>query len=693
MINLTWLSRRVPRLALRVPLIFLCAGAAASLVSSAGAQSATPVPLLTGVVSSDQIPLAGATVTLYGVNALGYGKVSPVLAGPVVADAQGTFTINAPVTCPAADTLVYLIAQGGNPGLSAGAQNPSAMLMATPGLCSTLSPTQPVIMNELSTIMSIWPIAPYMSTYKSIGYSANGSATFAAAYTQAQQMSTMMAALQTQTTVTGAALVAQKRINMLANTLVGCVRSTGGVAGDGSPCGKLFTEVLTISSLVVSNTVDAALQIAKYPTVDAAGIYHLAAAKEEYLPAMIMPPTAWIIGSDVTSLLAANSNIPTGSSFTPPAANACQSKYDQFYASEPGVYAYWALCEAGSPMQIFDYVGAWDLTSASGSFGSGVVTGGAPGPVPDGETAAFVTTAQSDIESQDIPLNANQGTIAGWINGNAEAYPLSAVFFSAIGGKSGLAVSISSAQQQLCFIGSLTNAAGTAAKIQSCGYAPNTWHRVAFTWSNGNLVLAVDGTPVANGTYTGTLDQAIFFYRLFSGCCAVNLPMEIAKVSVANNAWNTTQIATDSSHALAPVPAGGVYVSTQTLGTIHGDILGYADNNQNITTSATTAPLISGLGHSRRYLSSLCERLWWHQRRSRRLARRPFLHLSVRSYSPCCGQAHQQHPGHLPARCRPSTQAPCDLHGKLWQQSALLRCRRRSGDQWCEPGELHQRPT
>jgi hypothetical protein len=63
--------------------------------------------------------------------------------------------------------------------------------------------------------------------------------------------------------------------------------------------------------------------------------------------------------------------IPAGSTFTLPPPNACQSRYDQFYISEPGVYAYWALCEAGSSPNIYDYAGRFDLTPASNAWSSG----------------------------------------------------------------------------------------------------------------------------------------------------------------------------------------------------------------------------------------------------------------------------------------------------------------------------------
>ena len=89
--------------------------------------------------------------------------------------------------------------------------------------------------------------------------------------------------------------------------------------------------------------------------------------------------------------------IPPNSSFAPPSPNTCQSNYDQFYIAEPGVYAYWSLCERGTNPIIFDYAGRFDLTPASSAWssGPGTIQGGLPGPVPDGETADQVETASS----------------------------------------------------------------------------------------------------------------------------------------------------------------------------------------------------------------------------------------------------------------------------------------------------------
>jgi hypothetical protein len=283
--------------------------------------------------------------------------------------------------------------------------------------------------------------------------------------------------------------------------------------------------------------------------------------------------------------------LPSNSSFVPPVPNACQSSYDQFYSTEPGVYAYWALCEQGSPAQIHDYVGTWDLTLQSQAWGNGTVSGGAPGPVPDGETASSVASSSSDITNQGMPLDSHQGTIAIWVSGNALAYPLTPIFLEAVGGKSAVSIGLTTANQQLCFNGTLTNTANSASNIQGCGFTPEQWYRVVFTWSNGSLSLYVDGSMVASGSYAGSLDNAIFYYRLFPGCCGFSSTMTIAKAAVANVAWSASDAAADAAPTLAAVPAGGVYVTNQTLGTIHKNVLGYSDNDADLSNGAKLTAL------------------------------------------------------------------------------------------------------
>jgi hypothetical protein len=296
------------------------------------------------------------------------------------------------------------------------------------------------------------------------------------------------------------------------------------------------------------------------------------------------------------------SQIPSSSIFQPPPVNACMSNYDQFYESEPGVYAYWSLCESGSPIQSYDYVGQFDLTKASQSWGKGTVSGGAPGPVPDGETAASVSTATMFIENQGIPLNTNGGTVSVWVKASTSAHPVSAVFFAAVTGKSGISISINATSGKprgpsapVCFNGSFTNSAGTVYTTHACGYAADVWHRVALTWSADVLTIYLDGVPAAFTGYTGHLDNLIFYYRLFPGCCDNGQQMTLAKALVANSAWSPAQVSEDFRAALPKVPRAGVYVSSTQRGTIHRDVLGYADYSQDISTQNRVSALIAGV--------------------------------------------------------------------------------------------------
>lgn len=316
-----------------------------------------------------------------------------------------------------------------------------------------------------------------------------------------------------------------------------------------------------------------------------------AATSQLTIPSISSANGAAVVSMSSNSIVA---QIPPRSAFTPPAANACQSRYDQFYEAEPGVYAYWALCEPGSPIQIYDYVGQFDLTPANQSWSTGTVSGGSAGPVPDAETAASVPTASFHIEGQGIPLNTNQGTVAAWINSDATSHPVTAVFLGAVSGNSNVSIVVNLGSG-ICFNGSYVNATATAFTTRKCGYAANTWHRVVISWSGGSLSLYVDGAPVGDGTYTGALDNTVFYYRLFPGCCDTGKQMTLAKVSISNQAWNSSQVMADFTPSFPPIPPGGVYVSSQILGTVHRDVLGYGDQNQNISTLGLQAALLSGL--------------------------------------------------------------------------------------------------
>ena len=290
--------------------------------------------------------------------------------------------------------------------------------------------------------------------------------------------------------------------------------------------------------------------------------------------------------------------LPPNTSFTPPAPNLCGSNFDHFYMSEPGVYAYWALCEQGNDPTLYDYAGRFDFNRANGAWSSpkGTIHGGLAGPVADGESALQVTTASSYVASMNLPLNSQQGTLATWVNTGSNNYPMSMIFLGAVNGSSALTVGASTPSSSECFVASMTNTLGASFSTPSaCGYTENTWHRVVFTWSQGMLSLYVDGVSFGSSAFHGLLDNKVFVYRLFPEAVDTGKQMTLAKALVANVAWSNAQVAADFHPIPVVPPVGGVEVSIERLGTVHKDVLGFADNNSDLSNWPLMNSLVNGL--------------------------------------------------------------------------------------------------
>jgi trimeric autotransporter adhesin len=139
-------------------------------------------------VHGGQQPISGATLQLYAVGTTGDGSAAtPLLTQAVASDANGNFNITGAYTCPSASTLVYVVATGGNPGLSPGTNNPDIALLAALGPCGNLTSSTFITINELTTVGAIWPLAPFMASYTNIGSGSSDASALASAFTLASQ--------------------------------------------------------------------------------------------------------------------------------------------------------------------------------------------------------------------------------------------------------------------------------------------------------------------------------------------------------------------------------------------------------------------------------------------------------------------------------------------------------------------------
>ncbi|MFT3971902.1 MAG: hypothetical protein QM699_00015 [Amaricoccus sp.] len=110
-------------------------------------------------------------------------------------------------------------------------------------------------------------------------------------------------------------------INTLGNILQACVNSTGGVASDGSPCGVLFqnatpSSLYSAATAAPTNTLQAAMNIARTPFVNVANLYNLATASGFYQPALVAAPNDWSISIQYHSATFGATVTPLGYPFS-----------------------------------------------------------------------------------------------------------------------------------------------------------------------------------------------------------------------------------------------------------------------------------------------------------------------------------------------------------------------------------------
>ncbi len=248
-----------------------------------------------GSVHGGHQPVSGATIQLYATGTSGVGSAAqPLLSEAITSDSDGNFSIPATYTCPSSSSQVYVVARGGNPGLASGGNNPALQLTAMLGSCSKLSAGGAISVNEVTTVGSVWPLAQYMKSPTNIG-SAKNDASFLAAVSTVPEFINIAQGSSPGTPAATSYFAENSKLYSLADVLADCVSSSGGVAGDGSPCGHLFSISAPAGGSAPTDTMTAAMRIAQSPANAVAGIYGLVAPDTPYLPALVAAPPDWTL--------------------------------------------------------------------------------------------------------------------------------------------------------------------------------------------------------------------------------------------------------------------------------------------------------------------------------------------------------------------------------------------------------------
>jgi hypothetical protein len=275
-----------------------------------GPTNANTAVALSGSVHGGRQAVSGSSIQLYAAGTDGDGSVAlPLLSSTVKTDSNGNFTIPAAYGCPSASSPVYVVASGGSPGTEA-SNNPDLALTAVLGPCDKLSASTPVSVNEVTTVGSVFPLAAFMNDAKHLG-SASGDATFLAAVATVPEFINSVQGSTPGTPTATSYFAESAKLNSLADALADCVNSSGGSAGDGSPCGQLFAAATTAGESAPSDTLTAALRIAQHPKNNVGNIYSLAVANPPFAPGLTTAPSDWTLALSY-AVAAPNISLPTG---------------------------------------------------------------------------------------------------------------------------------------------------------------------------------------------------------------------------------------------------------------------------------------------------------------------------------------------------------------------------------------------
>ena len=256
------------------------------------------VPKMVGSVHGGQQPVSNSSIQLY---AIGYpsasGPATPLLDQPVLTDSAGEFTIQS-FTCPSSTTAVYLTALGGNPGLPVGSNNPNLAEMAFLGSCQDVQALPNVAVNELTTIAAVYSLSPYMASYANVSFSTNAAAHVTDVIHLASELADVTKGQAPGPALPSGQILPMDKLNTLADIVANCVKTTGGVAGDSSACGSLFSRATPSGQAAPTNTIAALLNIAKQPTYNVLSIYNCIGPIVPFQPNLKQAPQDWTIAPE-----------------------------------------------------------------------------------------------------------------------------------------------------------------------------------------------------------------------------------------------------------------------------------------------------------------------------------------------------------------------------------------------------------
>ena len=266
-----------------------------------------------GSLHGGQQPISNAHIYLMAASTSGYGSNSTSLikaagaAGTdatgsyVLTDSRGGFNIAGDYTCTSNQEL-YVLSLGGNPGLGGSVDATQIALVAPVGLCSAITSSTFVQVNEVSTIAMAYALAGFSSSPTQIATStaSQGATNLANAFAMVGNLESS-GGQTLATTPGGNGTVPLKEINTLADILAACVNTS---SNGSSQCSTLFSNAKSAgtSGTTPLNTAQAALNIAHNPgSVGISNLSALATSTSPFQPTLSGAPADFSLAVTYTA--------------------------------------------------------------------------------------------------------------------------------------------------------------------------------------------------------------------------------------------------------------------------------------------------------------------------------------------------------------------------------------------------------
>ena len=304
---------RLPELRQIAALTLLAAGVSTLITGCGANQSSTSTPaattnIVSGNVHGGQQPVIGTHIYLYAAGTTGYGAASVSLLKPaapgvftdahgsyVLTQSGGSFDLTNAYTCTSGQQM-YLLAQGGNPGLASGSTNPALTLITALGPCTSNGrlPFYSVNLTEVSTVAAVYALSGFMTDPYHVSAPSNALAQqgLANAFLAANNLSDPETGTAAFLSVANNGVAPQPTVNTLANVLTACVNSTGATTA----CTTLFANTHDASGGVPVDTATAVLNIAHNPGANVTALYNLAVPTPAFQPSLTIAPNDWTVG-------------------------------------------------------------------------------------------------------------------------------------------------------------------------------------------------------------------------------------------------------------------------------------------------------------------------------------------------------------------------------------------------------------